>query len=108
MDQGGGACVAARLEGRDDSARRRAADPGARTRASRRVSICGLFDNYGLDSFYDYDPLWRKFIELKIAVTSTAAWAYVICRWGAARRPLHVQPLSAATPISRASYAARS
>ena len=28
------------------------------------------FDNYGLDSFYDYDPLWRKFIELKIAVTS--------------------------------------
>src|SRR5260370_4655854 len=28
------------------------------------------FDNYGLDSFHDYDPLWRKFIELKIAVTS--------------------------------------
>ena len=28
------------------------------------------FDNYGLDSFYDYDPLWRKFAELKIAVTS--------------------------------------
>ncbi len=28
------------------------------------------FDNYGLDSFFDYDPLWRKFIELKIAVTS--------------------------------------
>src|SRR5258706_951935 len=28
------------------------------------------FDNYGLDSFFDYDPLWRKFIDLKIAVTS--------------------------------------
>src|SRR5260370_1868322 len=28
------------------------------------------FDNYGLDSFHDYDPLWRKFIELKVAVTS--------------------------------------
>jgi predicted TIM-barrel fold metal-dependent hydrolase len=28
------------------------------------------FDNYGLDSFHDYDPVWRKFVELKIAVTS--------------------------------------
>ncbi len=28
------------------------------------------FDNYGLDSFYDYDPLWRKFVELRFAVTS--------------------------------------
>ncbi len=28
------------------------------------------FDNYGLDSFHDYDPVWRKFAELKIAVTS--------------------------------------
>ncbi|MGH7779297.1 MAG: amidohydrolase family protein [Candidatus Binataceae bacterium] len=28
------------------------------------------FDNYGLDSFHDYDPVWRKFIELRIAVTS--------------------------------------
>jgi predicted TIM-barrel fold metal-dependent hydrolase len=28
------------------------------------------FDNYGLDSFHDYDPVWRKFTELKMAVTS--------------------------------------
>ena len=28
------------------------------------------FDCYGLDSFHDYDPLWRKFLELKIAPTS--------------------------------------
>ncbi len=28
------------------------------------------FDSYGLDSFYDYDPVWQKFQELKIAVTS--------------------------------------
>lgn len=28
------------------------------------------FDCYGLDSFHDYDQVWRKFIELKIAVTS--------------------------------------
>ncbi len=28
------------------------------------------FDSYGLDSFFDYDPVWRKFQELKIAVTS--------------------------------------
>ena len=24
------------------------------------------FDSYGLDSFHDYDPVWRKFVELKI------------------------------------------
>ncbi len=35
-----------------------------------RFRIAAYFDNYGLDSFFDYDPLWRKFIELKIAVTS--------------------------------------
>jgi predicted TIM-barrel fold metal-dependent hydrolase len=28
------------------------------------------FDNYGLDSFLDYDPVWRKFEERKFAVTS--------------------------------------
>ncbi|MGH7865321.1 MAG: amidohydrolase family protein, partial [Candidatus Binataceae bacterium] len=28
------------------------------------------FDSYGLDSFHDYDPVWQRFIELKIAVTS--------------------------------------
>jgi predicted TIM-barrel fold metal-dependent hydrolase len=28
------------------------------------------FDCYGLDSFHDYDPLWRKFLELRIAPTS--------------------------------------
>ena len=28
------------------------------------------FDNYGLDSFHDYDPVWRKFTELRFAVTS--------------------------------------
>ena len=29
-----------------------------------------FFDCYGLDSFYDYDPVWQKFVDLKIAVTS--------------------------------------
>ncbi len=28
------------------------------------------FDNYGLDSFHDYDPVWRKFTELRMTVTS--------------------------------------
>lgn len=28
------------------------------------------FDCYGLDSFHDYDPVWRKFQELGMAVTS--------------------------------------
>jgi predicted TIM-barrel fold metal-dependent hydrolase len=28
------------------------------------------FDCYGLDSAYDYDPVWRKFAELGFAVTS--------------------------------------
>ncbi len=28
------------------------------------------FDCYGLDSFYDYDPVWRKFEEVGFAVTS--------------------------------------
>lgn len=32
----------------------------------RRVYIDGL----GLDSPYDYDPVWQKFIDLKLAVTS--------------------------------------
>ena len=36
-------------------------DPG-----KRRVYIDGL----GLDSPYDYDPVWRKFVDLKLAVTS--------------------------------------
>ena len=29
-----------------------------------------FFDCYGLDSLYDYDPVWQKFVDLKIAVTS--------------------------------------
>lgn len=37
------------------------ADPGR-----RRVYIDGL----GLDSPYDYDPVWAKFVELKLAVTT--------------------------------------
>ncbi|MGA6974337.1 MAG: amidohydrolase family protein [Candidatus Binatus sp.] len=28
------------------------------------------FDCYGLDSFHDYDPVWRRFVDLNIAVTS--------------------------------------
>ena len=32
----------------------------------RRIYIDGL----GLDSPYDYDPVWKKFIELKVALTS--------------------------------------
>src|SRR5262249_15553291 len=31
------------------------------------------FDNYGVDSFYDYDPVWRKFAELKFAIPSHGA-----------------------------------
>ena len=38
-------------------------DPGR-----RRTYIDGL----GLDSPYDYDPVWRRFVDLKIAVTSHA------------------------------------
>jgi predicted TIM-barrel fold metal-dependent hydrolase len=32
----------------------------------RRIYVDGL----GLDSPFDYDPVWRKFVELKVAVTS--------------------------------------
>ena len=35
-----------------------------------RFPAAAYFDNYGLDSFHDYDPVWRKFEELKFAVTS--------------------------------------
>lgn len=27
------------------------------------------WDSYGIDSAYDYDPLWKKFVELKVAPT---------------------------------------
>jgi len=35
------------------------------------------FDGYGLDSPYDYDPVWKRFVELKTAVTvhtGTMGW----------------------------------
>ncbi len=32
--------------------------------------MAAYFDCYGLDSFYDYDPVWRKFEEVGFAVTS--------------------------------------
>ena len=33
-------------------------------------------DFYGLDSEYDYDPLWKRCVELKVAVTCHGAAAY--------------------------------
>jgi predicted TIM-barrel fold metal-dependent hydrolase len=37
---------------------------------SAAFPYAAFFDNFGLDSSYDYDPLWRKFQELGFAVTS--------------------------------------
>jgi predicted TIM-barrel fold metal-dependent hydrolase len=37
---------------------------------SAAFPYAAYFDNYALDSFFDYDSLWRKFQELGFAVTS--------------------------------------
>jgi predicted TIM-barrel fold metal-dependent hydrolase len=44
--------------------------PALENDAPRAFPYAAYFDNYGLDSAYDYDPLWRKFVELKFAITS--------------------------------------
>ena len=35
-----------------------------------RTLQAGRLDTFGIDSDYDYDPVWAKFLELKIAATS--------------------------------------
>ncbi len=44
--------------------------PALEKSAPQAFPYASYFDNYGLDSFYDYDPLWRRFQELRFAVTS--------------------------------------
>ncbi len=44
--------------------------PALEKSAPQAFPYAAYFDNYGLDSFYDYDPLWRRFQELGFAVTS--------------------------------------
>ena len=62
---------AARLEGRHVRQRRRAGRiagrQGRRPAGSARHAV--LYDQFGLDSDYDYDPVWQKCRELGIAPT---------------------------------------
>ncbi len=44
--------------------------PKLESRFPDAFPYAAYFDNYGLDSFCDYDPVWRKFTELRFAVTS--------------------------------------
>jgi predicted TIM-barrel fold metal-dependent hydrolase len=44
--------------------------PALHEKAPDAFPNAAYFDNYGLDSFHDYAPVWRKFSELRIAVTS--------------------------------------
>jgi predicted TIM-barrel fold metal-dependent hydrolase len=44
--------------------------PTLEREAPAAFPYAAYFDCYGLDSAYDYDPVWRKFVELKMAVTS--------------------------------------
>jgi predicted TIM-barrel fold metal-dependent hydrolase len=44
--------------------------PALESAAPAAFPQAAYFDNYGLDSFHDYDPVWHKFVELKMAVTS--------------------------------------
>jgi len=47
--------------------------PALVDKAPEAFPYAAYFDNFGLDSFHDYDPVWQKFIELKFAVTSHGA-----------------------------------
>jgi len=47
--------------------------PELENSAPAAFPYAAYFDSYGLDSFHDYDPVWRKFIELKFAITSHGA-----------------------------------
>ncbi|MFI5352634.1 MAG: amidohydrolase family protein [Candidatus Binatales bacterium] len=44
--------------------------PALERTAPAAFPYAAYFDCYGLDSAYDYDPVWRKFLELGIAVTA--------------------------------------
>ncbi len=44
--------------------------PALEKEAPRAFPYAAYFDNFGLDSLYDYDPVWRKFVELGFAITS--------------------------------------
>jgi predicted TIM-barrel fold metal-dependent hydrolase len=44
--------------------------PALEREAPAAFPYASYFDCYGLDSAYDYEPLWRKFVELGVAVTS--------------------------------------
>lgn len=44
--------------------------PALEQSAPEAFPYASYFDGYGLDSFHDYDPLWRRFQELRFAVTS--------------------------------------
>jgi len=41
--------------------------------APQAFPYASYFDSYGIDSFHDYDPVWRKFAELKFSITSHGA-----------------------------------
>ncbi len=47
--------------------------PALEREAPKAFPYAAYFDNFGIDSFHDYDPLWRRFVELRIAVTSHGA-----------------------------------
>jgi predicted TIM-barrel fold metal-dependent hydrolase len=47
--------------------------PRLEREAPAAFPYAAYFDSYGLDSAHDYDPVWRKFIELGVAVTSHGA-----------------------------------
>ncbi|HUO05068.1 MAG TPA: amidohydrolase family protein [Candidatus Binataceae bacterium] len=44
--------------------------PALEKSAPEAFPYASYFDCFGLDSIFDYDPVWRKFIELGVAVTS--------------------------------------
>ncbi|MGO9602579.1 MAG: amidohydrolase family protein [Candidatus Binataceae bacterium] len=47
--------------------------PALEQDAPKAFPYAAYFDSFGLDSAYDYDPVWRKFAELKFAITSHGA-----------------------------------
>jgi hypothetical protein len=65
-----------------DTAAAKGADPDL-------AKFAAHFDQLGLDSDYDYDPVWRKCQELRMRRPSIPAAAASAC---ATRRQLHLQP----------------
>jgi predicted TIM-barrel fold metal-dependent hydrolase len=47
--------------------------PGAVERDPALAHWAHYLDTYGVDSDYDYDPFWRRCVELRVAVTSHSA-----------------------------------